>query len=267
RAIAEHELSAEIVVADNGSSDGSRQIARRLGARVVEADERGYGAALKAGVGAARGRFIVMADADMSYDLGAVYPFIEKLRQGYDLVMGNRFEGGIHPGAMPWLHRWVGNPVLSRLGKLLFGAPVGDFHCGIRAFSKDAYARMRLRTSGMEFASEMVVRASLAGLRIAEIPAQLRKDGRSRPPHLRTWHDGWRHLRFMLLFSPRWLFLVPGSVLFALGAGVSLWLLGGPRMIGPLGLDIDTLLVAGFACLVGYQVIVFAVFTKVFAIR
>ena len=266
-AIEQYGVRGEIVIADNGSTDGSPEMARSMGARVVTAHSRGYGCALMAGIASARGTYILIGDADDSYDFGQMPIFLERLRQGYDLVMGNRFRGGIRPGAMPWKHRWIGNPVLSGLGRLLFGCPVGDFHCGIRAFSRAAYERLRLETPGMEFASEMVIKATLGGLRIAEVPATLDPDGRSRPPHLRSWRDGWRHLQLMLLFSPRWLFLIPGAFLFVLGMAVGVWLLPGPRQIGRVELDIHTLLVAGFASLSGFQLIVFGVFTKLFAIR
>jgi glycosyltransferase involved in cell wall biosynthesis len=267
RAVASGGFSAEIIVADNGSTDGSQLIARDLGVRVVDVSRRGYGSALIAGIDAARGRFVVMGDADDSYDFEAIGPLVDKLGEGYDLVVGNRFMGGIEPGAMPWLHRWIGNPVLTLISRVFFHTPVGDAHCGLRGFRKDSYERMRLRATGMEFASEMVIKASLKGMRIAEVPVALRPDGRSRPPHLRTWRDGWRHLRFMLLFSPRWLFLFPGAALFAAGllAGAALEL--GPVKVGPFGFDISTLLLAGFCCLIGYQLVVFAVFTKVFAMR
>lgn len=260
-------LAGEIVIADNGSTDGSQALARALGARVVDVAERGYGSALRGGIESARGAYIVVGDADGSYDFAALGRFVAKLREGYDLVMGNRFKGGIEPGAMPWKHRWIGNPGLTGVGRLLFGAPVGDFHCGLRAFTADAYRRMGLETSGMEFASEVVVKASLAGLRITEIPTVLRRDGRSRRSHLRSWRDGWRHLRFMLLFSPRWLFMAPGLTLFLLGALLSALLVPGPLQLGPAMLDVHTLLVAGFACLVGHEIMVFAAFTKVFAVR
>lgn len=259
--------SAEIIVADNGSTDGSQRIARELGATVVEVPRRGYGSALIGGIDAAQGRFVVMGDADDSYDFEAIAPLIEKLREGYDLVVGNRFMGGIEPGAMPWSHRWVGNPTLTLISRIFFNAPVGDTHCGLRALTKDAYEKMRLRATGMEFASEMVIKAALKGMRITEVAVKLRPDGRSRPPHLRTWRDGWRHLRFMLLFSPRWLFLYPGLALFAVGALLSALLVAGPLHIGGVRLDIHTLLVAGFLSLLGYQLVLFAVFTKIFAIR
>ena len=266
-AIAKGGFTAEIIVADNGSTDGSQLVARELGANVVEVQRKGYGSALIGGIDAAQGRFVVMGDADASYDFAAIAPLIAKLRDGYDLVVGNRFLGGIEPGAMPWSHRWLGNPVLSSINKIFFHAPVGDTHCGLRAFTKDAYERMRLRATGMEFASEMVIKASLKGMRITEVPVVLRPDGRSRPPHLRTWRDGWRHLRFMLLFSPRWLFLYPGLALLVIGLGLSGLLVAGPLRIGGVRLDIHTMLVAGFLALLGYQLVLFAVFTKMFAIR
>ena len=260
-------LKAEIIVADNGSTDGSALIARELGARIVEVQPKGYGSALLGGIAAARGKFVVMGDADDSYDFAAIAPLIEKLREGFDLVMGNRFTGGIQVGAMDWSHRWIGNPVLTRLGRLFFRTPVGDMHCGLRAFRKDAIDTLRLRATGMEFASEMVIKASLRGMKIAEVPVTLKPDGRSRPPHLRTWRDGWRHLRFMLLFSPRWLFLYPGVALFGGGIVIGLLLETGPKRIGLVTFDVHTLLLAGFACLIGFQLVVFAVFTKVFAME
>ena len=209
-------LRGEVIVADNGSSDGSVQIAEELGARVVHVPEKGYGNALRAGIEAAQGKWIIMGDADDSYDFSDLDRFVEKLQQGYHLVMGCRLPSGggtIMVGAMPWKHRWLGNPVLSWVGRLFFKCPVHDFHCGLRGFSREAYEQMDLRTTGMEFASEMVIKATVKSLRITEVPITLFKDGRSRPPHLRSWRDGWRHLRFMLLFSPTWLFLVPGVLL------------------------------------------------------
>ncbi|HXL77522.1 MAG TPA: glycosyltransferase family 2 protein [Candidatus Eisenbacteria bacterium] len=266
-AISKGGYTAEIIVADNGSTDGSQLVARELGAKVVDVQRKGYGSALIGGIDAAQGRLVVIGDADASYDFAAIAPLIAKLRDGYDLVVGNRFLGGIEPGAMPWSHRWLGNPVLSSINKMFFHAPVGDTHCGLRAFSKGAYDNMRLRATGMEFASEMVIKASLKGMRITEVPVVLRPDGRSRPPHLRTWRDGWRHLRFMLLFSPRWLFLYPGLALLVVGLGLSALLVAGPLRVGAVRLDIHTMLVAGFLALLGYQLVLFAVFTKMFAIR
>ena len=266
-AIEQMGLGAEIVVADNGSTDGSKELARGLGVRVVEVARKGYGSALIGGIDAARGQLVIMGDADDSYDFSAIAPLIDRLREGYDLVMGNRFAGGIKRGAMVWSHRWVGNPVLTAISRLFFHTPVGDMHCGLRGFRKDAYARLHLSATGMEFASEMVIKASLQQMKIAEVPVILSPDGRSRPPHLRTWQDGWRHLRFMLLFSPRWLFLYPGLVLFGVGSGLSLVLLPGPVIVAGVRLDIHTLLVAGFLALLGYQLVLFALFTKFFAIR
>ncbi len=259
-------VAGEVVVADNGSSDGSQQIARDAGARVVDVERRGYGSALRGGIEAARGRFVVMGDADDSYDFLGLDEFLRELRAGRDLVMGNRFRGGIEPGAMPFLHRYLGNPVLSLIGRVFFRAGVGDFHCGLRGFRKDAFARMKLRSTGMEFASEMVIKSTLLGLDIAEVPTTLRPDGRTRPPHLRTWRDGWRHLRFMLLFSPRWLFLVPGVLALVVGAIVSGALVQGPVVLGGVEFDIQTLYAASMLCLVGFQLIVFALFTKAFAV-
>lgn len=258
-------IAGEVLVADNGSTDGSREIARAEGARVVEVEERGYGAALGAGIRAARGRYVAMGDADDSYDFEGLGPFVEELRSGADLVMGNRFRGGIEKGAMPPLHKYLGNPVLSRVGQLFFKTPVKDFHCGLRAFRRDAILALSLRTSGMEFASEMVVKASLADLAIVEVPTTLRKDGRSRPPHLRSWRDGWRHLRFLLLYSPRWLFFYPGIALTLVGLLVTLLLVRGPILVGDFGLDIGTMMCAMAITVVGYQAVVFALLSKVYA--
>ena len=255
-----------MIVADNGSTDGSQADCRGPGARVIPVQARGYGSALRGGIAAARGQFILMGDADDTYDFTQMDAFVGKLREGYDLVMGNRFRGGILPGAMPPLHRYLGNPVLTGIGRLFFKSPVGDFHCGLRAFRKDAIDRLGLRTLGMEFASEMVVKATVFGLRVTEIPTTLAADKRDRPPHLRTWRDGWRHLRFLLLYSPRWLFLYPGIALCALGIVVSALLLPGPRMIGGVGFDVHTLLFAAMVILIGFQSVVFAAFTKIFAI-
>ncbi len=259
-------IRGEVVVADNGSTDRSREVARAAGARVVEVPAKGYGAALMGGISAARGTYVLMADADDSYDLSAIDPFVDALRAGNDLVMGNRFTGGIEPGAMPALHRFLGNPVLSFVARLFFGGESGDFHCGMRAFRRDAVLALDLRTTGMEFASEMVVKAHLHRLRITEVPTVLRRDRRPRRPHLRTWRDGWRHLRFLLLYSPRWLYLYPGALLVMLGTLVGARLLVGPIAAGGIGLDVHTLIYAAAAVIVGYQGIVFALFTKIFAV-
>ncbi len=266
RFLAEAGVRGEVVIADNGSTDGSQRIAGEHGARVVDVERKGYGSALLAGIAAARGTFVAMGDADDSYDFLSLGPFLEALRGGADLVMGNRFRGGIQPGAMPPLHRYLGNPVLSFVGRVFFHSPIGDFHCGLRAFRRDAILSLDLRTTGMEFASEMVVKATLRHLNIVEAPTTLAPDGRSRRPHLRTWRDGWRHLRFLLLYSPRWLFLIPGLVLMAAGLAVGAWLMPGPRTLGGTTLDIHTLLYAALAVIVGFQSVTFAVFTKVFAI-
>jgi glycosyltransferase involved in cell wall biosynthesis len=266
RGLADAGVRGEIVVADNGSTDGSQEIAERNGARVVPVQSKGYGAALIGGIEAARGRFIIMGDSDDSYDFSKLLPFVTALRSGAELVMGNRFMGGIARGAMPPLHRYLGNPVLSFIGRLFFQSPCRDFHCGMRGFTKAAAQRMNLRTQGMEFASEMVVKATILRMRIAEVPTTLSPDGRSRPPHLRSWRDGWRHLRFLLLFSPRFLFLFPGLALMSLGLATGAWLLPEPRTVGPVTLDIHTLLFAGAAVLLGVQAVLFWFFAKVFAI-
>lgn len=255
-------VSGEVLVADNGSSDGSQDIARSAGARVVSVSERGYGAALRAGIGAARGRYVIMGDADDSYAFDALEAFHARLREGWELVMGNRFRGGIAPGAMPPLHRYLGNPVLSYIGRLFFRIPIGDFHCGLRGFSREAIARLNLQTSGMEFASEMIIKSSMAGLRICEVPTTLKPDGRSRPPHLRSWRDGWRHLRFMLLLSPRWLFIYPGMVLTLLGLAGSFWVLPGTRVVTGIGFDIHSLLYFSAASIVGLQMLCFGVLAR-----
>jgi len=259
-------IRGEVIVGDNGSTDESVEIARSEGARVVHVEEKGYGSALRGGILAACGEYVVMADSDDSYDFGHITRFLEQLRAGSDLVMGNRFRGGIAKGAMPPLHRYFGNPVLTGIGKLFFHSPCHDFHCGMRGFRKDSFVRMDIRSTGMEFASEMVVKAGLLGMKVSEVPTTLSPDGRSHPPHLRTWRDGWRHLRFLLLYSPRWLFLYPGTVLILLGLGVCAWLLPGPKILNEIEFDVHTLLYAFASVLLGFQLVAFAVFTKVFAI-
>ncbi len=260
-------IDGEVLVADNGSTDDSPAIAESLGARVIKVLERGYGSALLGGIAAARGRYVIMGDADDSYDFTALDLFVEKLREGSELVMGNRFKGGIEPGAMPLLHRYLGNPVLTAIGRRFFGSKIGDFHCGLRGFNREAIQRLNLTTTGMEFASEMVVKATLRKLRITEVPTTLSPDGRSGPSHLRSWRDGWRHLRFLLLFSPRWLFLYPGGLLMLAGIASMLWLLPGPRTLGGLTLDVHTLVYSAAAVVCGFQAVAFSVIAKVFAIN
>jgi glycosyltransferase involved in cell wall biosynthesis len=258
-------MAGEILVADNGSTDGSQQIAAAHRARVIEVNERGYGAALIGGIGAARGRYVIMGDSDDSYDFSRLDEFIAKLRGGYDLVMGNRFKGGIAPGAMPPLHKYLGNPILSGIGRLFFGSRCGDFHCGLRGFNKASIQRLQLSSMGMEFASEMVVKATLLNLKVADVPTTLGKDGRSRPSHLRSWRDGWRHLRFLLMYSPNWLFLYPGLALSGLGLSVSVALLGGPMTIGRITFDVHTLLVASSLIVLGTQIVGMAWIAKKYA--
>jgi glycosyltransferase involved in cell wall biosynthesis len=259
-------IAGEVVVADNGSTDGSQEIAESEGARVVPVEAKGYGNALIGGIAAARGAYVLMADADASYDFEHIPRFLEQLRAGHDLVMGNRFRGGIERGAMPPLHRYLGNPVLTGLGRLFFRSPCGDFHCGMRAFRRDSFLKMDIRSTGMEFASEMVVKASLLGMKVSEAPTTLKPDGRDRRPHLRTWRDGWRHLRFLLMYSPRWLFLYPGLTLIVAGIAGCALLLPGTFYVAGIGFDIHTLLYAFVAVLLGFQLVAFALFTKVFAI-
>lgn len=260
-------IAGEVVIADNGSTDGSQDIAVAHGARVVPIPARGYGSALIGGIRAARGRYVIMGDSDDSYDFSRLENFVERLREGWQLVMGNRFKGGIAPGAMPPLHRYLGNPVLTGIGRLFFRSPSGDFHCGLRGFDREAILGLDLQTSGMEFASEMVIKATIGRLRITEVPTTLSPDGRSRPPHLRSWRDGWRHLRFLLLFSPRWLFLYPGLAAVGIGALLMLWLLPGPRRVSGITFDIHTLLYASLAISVGYQAIQFWTFAKLYGMR
>lgn len=265
RFLLESGIPGEILVADNGSTDGSQDLARNAGARVLHVQRRGYGAALSAGIAAAQGRYVIMGDADDSYDFSALRAFMESLRDGAQLVVGNRFRGGIAPGAMPPLHRFVGNPVLSFFGRLFFRAKIGDFHCGLRGFSREAVQRLGLVSPGMEFASEMIAKASLARLRIDEVPTTLRPDGRDRPPHLRTWRDGWRHMRFLLLFCPRWLFLYPGLLLMMVGLGG--FALGAAGTHGPFALGVHSLLYMAAATVLGAQVVQLALLTKWVGIR
>lgn len=262
-----HEIAGEIIIADNGSTDGSIELAKTLKVNVIHVTNKGYGNALLGGIAAARGKFVIMGDADDSYDFSDLGGFFEALEAGYDLVMGNRFKGGIRPGAMPFLHQYLGNPVLSGLARLFFKSNIGDFHCGLRGFRKDAILALNLQTTGMEFASEMIVKATLRGLKIKEVPTILYPDGRTRPPHLRTWSDGWRHLRFLLLYSPRWLFFYPGLVLTVFGILISAFLLPGPLTIGKVTLDINTLMYASLLTILGVQSVLFSLFTYVFGVN
>jgi glycosyltransferase involved in cell wall biosynthesis len=260
-------VDGEVLVADNGSTDGSRQIAAAKGARVVQVHERGYGAALRGGIAAARGRFIIMGDADDSYDFAGLDAFLGELRRGADLVMGNRFKGGVKAGAMPPLHRWLGNPLLSFFGRLFFKIKVHDFHCGLRGLNAQAIRGLELRTAGMEYASEMVVRAALEGLNVVEVATTLAPDGRSRPPHLRTWRDGWRHLKFLLTYSPRWLFLYPGVVFLSLGLALAVVLFPGTFWLGGIGFENKTFIAGCLCLLVGVQSITFSLLVRRYASR
>ncbi|MDJ1485449.1 glycosyltransferase family 2 protein [Cytophagaceae bacterium YF14B1] len=266
--LTDYQVTGEVLIADNGSTDGSQQIATVNGARVVAITAKGYGAALIGGIEAARGKYIIMGDSDDSYDFSALESFMQKLREGYDLVMGNRFKGGIEKEAMPFLHRYLGNPVLSFIGRLFFKSHIGDFHCGLRGFNRESIQCLDLRTSGMEFASEMIVKASLSEkITITEVPTKLYPDGRSRPPHLRTWRDGWRHLRFLLLYSPKWLFLIPGLSLLLIGIALSFILILHPINIGNIRLDIHTLLYSCSMIFIGFQCVTFYYFASIFAVR
>ncbi len=266
--LSKNAIRGEVIVADNGSDDGSVQLAKAMGARVAHVEERGYGAALAGGIAAAKGQYVIIADADDSYDLSALMPIYAKLQAGYEMVVGNRFQGGIQKGAMPFLNRYLGNPVLSALGKLFFRIPINDFHCGMRGFSREAVQKLDLRTTGMEYASEMIVRASLHNLRMTEVPVKLWPDGRNRKPHLQPWRDGWRHLRFMLLYSPRWLYLYPGLAMIVIGLIIAALLLPGPMQIADgVGLDVHTLLVGAMGILVGVQSITFGAIARTFAMH
>lgn len=261
-------VMGEVVIGDNGSTDGSQKLAENLGARVIAIPRKGYGSALMGAIEAARGKYVIMGDSDDSYDFENLTLFVEELRKGKDLVMGNRFKGGIKEGAMPFLHRYLGNPVLSFIGRLFFKCPVGDFHCGLRGFRQDIVSLLDLKTTGMEFASEMVVKATIFKLNITEVPTTLSKDGRTRPPHLRTWRDGWRHLRFLLIYSPRWLFLYPGLFLMLLGFIMSILIVQGPvDVFNRVYFDTNTLLYAGAFIIVGYQAVSFGVFTRAYAVQ
>ncbi len=263
--LTEHHIDGEIVVADNGSKDGSQRLAKKAGAHVITVPDQGYGNAVLGGIAVAQGQFVIMGDADDSYDFTALMPFLDRLRAGAELVIGNRFKGGIAPGAMPPLHRYLGNPVLSAIGRLFFRNRIGDFHCGLRGFRRESIILLGLQASGMEFASEMVVKATLAGQRIEEIPTTLACDGRSHRPHLRSWRDGWRHLRFLLLFSPRWLFLIPGTALLIIGLVLNVIVMQAPVTLASITLDLYTLVIASAMIVIGFQAVLFAVFTRVYA--
>lgn len=261
----DNNVNGEVLIADNGSTDGSREIAEKCGARMVPVAERGYGAALIGGCEAARGKYVIMGDADDSYDFIHLMPFLEKLREGYELVMGNRFKGGIAKGAMPPLHRYIGNPVLSFIGRLFYRSDIKDFHCGLRGYNRESIMKLGLQTTGMEYASEMVVKATLYKLNITEVPTTLSPDGRTRPPHLRSFHDGWRHLKFLLMHSPNWLFLYPGILFTAIGAALMCVLVAGQLTIKSVGFDINTLLYAAAMLMIGINTIMFSIFTKTYA--
>ena len=258
-------IDGEVLIADNGSTDGSQEIAINTGARVVNVPEKGYGAALIGGCEAAYGKYVIMGDSDDSYDFSNLMPFVEKLREGYDLVMGNRFKGGIEKGAMPPLHKYLGNPVLSTIGRILYKSPIKDFHCGLRGYNRESILSLNLHTTGMEYASEMVVQATLHKLKICEVPTTLKKDGRDRPTHLKSWSDGWRHLTFLLMHAPNWLFLYPGILFFIIGIIFSTIIIINPIIIRTIRFDINTLLYFTISTIVGFQLIIFYLLTKKYA--
>lgn len=263
--LSDNNVDGEVLIADNGSTDGSQEIARNAGARVVDISEKGYGAALIGGCNAALGKYVIMGDSDDSYDFLNLMPFLEKLREGYELVMGNRFKGGIEKGAMPPLHKYLGNPVLSFIGRVLYRSNIKDFHCGLRGYNRESIMKLNLHTTGMEYASEMVVQATLHKLKICEVPTTLKKDGRDRPPHLRSWSDGWRHLTFLLMHSPNWLFLYPGILCFLVGLLVSAKIVINPIIVNNIRFDVNTLVYSAVATIVGFQLLLFYVLTKKYA--
>lgn len=261
----DNNIDGEVLIADNGSTDGSQDIAKNAGARVVDIPEKGYGAALIGGCNAAFGKYVIMGDSDDSYNFLNLMPFVEKLREGYELVMGNRFKGGIEKGAMPPLHKYLGNPVLSFIGRVLYRSNIKDFHCGLRGYNRESIMKLNLHTTGMEYASEMVVQATLHKLKICEVPTTLKKDGRDRPPHLRSWSDGWRHLTFLLMHSPNWLFLYPGFLSFVIGLLISAKIVINPIIVNNVRFDVNTLVYSAVATIVGFQLILFYVLTKKYA--
>lgn len=265
--LADNNIDGEVLIADNGSTDGSQDIARNAGARVVDIEEKGYGSALIGGCNAALGKYVIMGDSDDSYDFSNLMPFVEKLREGYELVMGNRFKGGIEKGAMPPLHKYLGNPVLSTIGRILYKSPIRDFHCGLRGYNKESIQKLNLHTTGMEYASEMVVQATLHELKICEVPTTLKKDGRDRPPHLRSWSDGWRHLTFLLMHAPNWLFLYPGILLFLVGIFLSAKIIIDPIIINDITFDVNTLVYSAIATIIGFQLALFYVLTIKYATK
>lgn len=267
KSLEENNIKGEVLIADNGSTDGSQEIAERNGARVIHVPVKGYGSALIEGTKQAYGKYIIMGDADDSYDFSNIMPYVEKLREGYELVMGNRFQGGIEKGAMPWSHKYIGTPVLSFIGRLFYKSNIGDFNCGMRGYDRDAILKLDLKTTGMEYASEMIVQATLNNIKIAEVPTTLKKDGRSRPPHLKSFRDGWRHLKFLLMYSPKWLFLFPGIILMILGLIGSASFLFGNVHISSVALGVHSRLYFGAMIVVGLQLMIFSLFAKVYAIN
>ena len=261
----DNDIDGEILIADNGSTDSSKDIAIDNGARVINVDRKGYGSALIAGCNAAKGKYVIMGDADDSYDFTNLMPFVEKLREGYDLVMGNRFKGGIEPGAMPSLHKYIGNPILSFIGRLLYSSKIGDFHCGLRGYNKESIQKLNLHTTGMEYASEMVVSAEIANLKIIEVPTTLSKDGRSRPPHLRSWSDGWRHLKFLFMYTPTWLFLLPGILFTVVGLIINILLFDTDRQIFNINFSIQTLLYGSAFIIMGINIILLFFIMRIYA--
>lgn len=267
KSLEENNIKGEVLIADNGSTDGSQEIAKKNGARVVDVPQKGYGSALIEGTKQAYGKYVIMGDADDSYDFSNIMPFVEKLREGYELVMGNRFKGGIEKGAMPWSHKYIGTPVISFIGRLFYKSKIGDFNCGMRGYDRQAILNLDLKSTGMEYASEMIVQSTLNGIKIAEVPTTLKKDGRSRPPHLKSFQDGWRHLKFLLMYSPKWLFMIPGIILFLIGLIGSVAFIFGDLHIASVVLGVHSRLYLGAMAVVGLQIIIFSLFAKVYAVN